>query len=46
VFLSGVRITDVSVLTPKEQHFLDLLAARLPEAAIVLPAPEKDRPAT
>ena len=24
-----------TALTPKEQHFLDLLAARLPEAAIV-----------
>ena len=35
VFLSGVGITDVSTLTPKEQHFLDLLAARLPQAALV-----------
>lgn len=35
VFLSGVGITDVSPLTPKEQHFLDLLEAQLPGAQIV-----------
>ncbi|HEY3229268.1 MAG TPA: hypothetical protein VGJ87_08610, partial [Roseiflexaceae bacterium] len=35
VFFSGVGIAETDRLAPKEQHFLDLLAARLPGAAIV-----------
>ena len=35
VYLTGVGVTDADRLTPKEQNFLDLLAARLPTAAIV-----------
>jgi hypothetical protein len=35
VFLSGIGITDASTLSLKERHFLDLLGARLPRAAIV-----------
>ena len=34
LFLSGIGITDAAALTPKEQDFLDLLAARLPSAVI------------
>jgi len=35
LFLSGIGITDAAALTPKEQAFLDLLAARVPSAVIV-----------
>jgi hypothetical protein len=34
LFLSGIGITDAAELTLKEQNFLDLLAARLPNAII------------
>ena len=34
LLLSGVGITDAALLTPKEQNFLALLAARLPSAVI------------
>ncbi len=35
VFLSGVGITDADRLIPKEQHFLDLLSLRLPDAVLL-----------
>jgi hypothetical protein len=35
VYLSGVGNMGPSRLSPKEQHFLDLLAARLPGAAVI-----------
>ncbi|MBC8075115.1 MAG: hypothetical protein H7Y32_03490 [Chloroflexales bacterium] len=35
VYLTGVGVTDADRLTPKEQNFLDMLAARLPQAALM-----------